>query len=149
MGARRSRRSSLHRGRRPRQRSISNADNSYDVLVNGMEVASNSGEVNYSIGNEGHFNVLSALHNGTNTIMSTVTNFGRPSSTPASNPCGLLYRLECCGHYLQPADTAARSRGRSLGHEDGQQFDPGNGIDDRLHDHGQTLRATRHQPASR
>ena len=74
-----------------------NADNSYDVLLNGTDIGSNSGEANYTSGAEGNFNALGALHDGTNTLAVTVTNFGLPGSTPQSNPAGLLYQLGIMG----------------------------------------------------
>jgi len=71
-----------------------NADNSYEVKINGVKVAENSGEFNYFIENEGVFDVASALHSGENNIAITVKNFALASSTPQTNPAGLLYKLD-------------------------------------------------------
>src|ERR1019366_1864013 len=70
------------------------ADNSYDVKINGVDVASNPTEENYLAANEGKFNVSSALHNGTNTISITVANFGVPGLSTSTNPAGLAYQLD-------------------------------------------------------
>ena len=71
-----------------------NADNSFVVLVNGIQVGANPTEFNYFAENESHFDIASAMHNGTNTIQFVVTNWALANGTIATNPAGLLYSLD-------------------------------------------------------
>jgi len=82
------------------------ADNFYVVRVNGTQVGSETVNGNsFDVNNEGHYDVASLLHPGTNTISVDVTNLGVPGSDPTSNPAGLRYDLhivtDCSGSVAQ------------------------------------------------
>ncbi len=79
-----------------------NADNGYVVWINGIQVANNQNEVNYSASDTAMFDIAPMLHAGTNTFTATVTNFGIPSSTPQDNPAGLLYGVVAEGSCPTP-----------------------------------------------
>ncbi len=74
-----------------------NADNSYIVSVNGVQVVNDPNEVNFFASSTATFDITSLLHVGTNTFSATVTNFGVASATPQGNPGGLLYSITTNG----------------------------------------------------
>jgi hypothetical protein len=69
------------------------ADNSYTVSVNGVQVGEDTSEQNYLDENKDTYNVTSYINNDFNRINFTVKNWAIASSTPESNPAGLLYKL--------------------------------------------------------
>ncbi|MGC9968111.1 MAG: PA14 domain-containing protein, partial [Minisyncoccia bacterium] len=70
------------------------ADNSYNATLNGITVASDSGIWNFLLENQKHIDALSAVHQGTNHFVFTVTNVSQAGGTIYSNPAGLLYKLD-------------------------------------------------------
>ena len=84
-----------------------NADNSYTAWVNGVQVADNPNEENYFTSDTATVDITVLLHAGTNTFMATVANFGMASSSPQTNPGGLLYSITTngsCGSSTPSAD---------------------------------------------
>ncbi len=69
------------------------ADNSYTVSVNGIQVGADATEFNYKEESKDIYNVTSYINNSANRISFTVKNWGVASSTPQTNPAGLLYKL--------------------------------------------------------
>ncbi len=70
------------------------ADNSFKVLVNGTEVASEQTGDSFFETNKKTYNVSSYLNSGSNTVTFEVTNLTHPQAlTPETNPAGLLYSL--------------------------------------------------------
>jgi hypothetical protein len=74
------------------------ADNSYVVKVNGTEVGSDSGEVNYTADGQDTITIpASAFVVGQNTLEITVTNLAMDGGTQETNPAGLKYKLTIDG----------------------------------------------------
>ena len=69
------------------------ADNSYTVSVNGVQIGEDTSEQNYFDENKDTYNVTSYINNDFNRLNFTVKNWAVASSTPESNPAGLLYKL--------------------------------------------------------
>jgi predicted ribosomally synthesized peptide with SipW-like signal peptide len=74
------------------------ADNTYIITLNGNPIGSNGGEFNY--GSTVHFDVTGSIQQGVNTLVVTVGNLGVADTEPASNPAGLIFRLEVHGQQL-------------------------------------------------
>lgn len=71
------------------------ADNGYSFSVNGHPSLGDTGEFNYTDDGKDVYVIPAAdLNSGSNTITFTVSNFGLVDSTPATNPAGLLYKLD-------------------------------------------------------
>lgn len=70
------------------------ADNTYQVFVNGTKAYENPTEFNYFEENKGLVDIAPYLHTGSNTLSFIVKNLAQASSTPQSNPAGLLYALK-------------------------------------------------------
>lgn len=70
------------------------ADNTYQVFVNGTKAYENPTEFNYFEENKGLVDIAPFLHTGSNTLSFVVKNLAQASSTPQSNPAGLLYALK-------------------------------------------------------
>lgn len=68
------------------------ADNSYLVKVNGVTVASNLDEVNFT--SIATYDIASAIVAGNNILTIEVVNFSKQGSSPELNPAGLLYKLD-------------------------------------------------------
>ena len=74
------------------------ADNEYTVLVNGVQVAQNLTEFNYTAAGQATIDIPAAdLVQGANKMVITVTNMPMVGGTPATNPAGLLYTLTING----------------------------------------------------
>ncbi len=69
------------------------ADNTYEVIVNGTPIASNTNLDAANFNMIHTFDVKSALVNGVNTLVIKVINKGSVDYTQASNPAGLMYSL--------------------------------------------------------
>ncbi len=68
------------------------SDNGYDFTINGDSVSSNAGEFNYG-SVTGPLDVTSAINEGSNDIIASVTNMANGNTNPEENPAGLLYKL--------------------------------------------------------
>jgi len=77
------------------------ADNSYEVWLNGVKVAGDNTEKNYTAGGQDTYTdgpVLANVQQGQNTIEFKVKNWARPAGQTWANPGGLLYKLVIDGN---------------------------------------------------
>jgi len=87
------------------------ADNSYVVTLNGVEIARDESEMNYTLEGQDTITVpTSAFEEGTNTLVITVTNWAVAGATQETNPAGLKYKLTINGSECEevenpPAET--------------------------------------------
>ncbi len=70
------------------------SDNTYTVSLNGTGIGTSTDGNNFALGTQDSYDVASALVNGTNTIVFSVTNWELPgAATSSENPAGLMFRL--------------------------------------------------------
>jgi hypothetical protein len=73
------------------------ADNGFKVTLNGDVVVDDLTE-EFNYGASETFDVATYIEEGLNTISVEVRNLAEPDSTPASNPAGLIYKLDVTGN---------------------------------------------------
>ncbi len=77
------------------------ADNSYAVMLNGVQIKFDNGEFNYTAAGQDSVNLTLAtgdLNQGTNTLSISVLNMKQVNGNAGTNPGGLLYKLTINGN---------------------------------------------------
>jgi len=72
------------------------ADNSYEAEINGAAAGADATEKNFTAAGQDVHDVLALIDQGNNELEISVKNWGG-NNNPASNPAGLLYKLEIVG----------------------------------------------------